>query len=196
MTDNELKELVAGLAVSNAELVLMSKETNAKFAETEAQMKETSAQMKRTDATLERMGITLGNHTNNSGSITEEYFYNSLKTKPVLGGVKYDLVDRNIKGNVLKARDEFDIVMYNGDSIALIECKSKAHETDLRKLIDNKANNFRTLFPDYKDYKIYLGFASFSFYDELTEIAKENGVAILKHTGELAEIEADNLKAY
>jgi len=123
MTDSELKELVAGLAVSNAELVLMSKVTNAKFAETEAQMKETSAQMKRTDATLERMGITLGNHTNNSGSITEEYFFNSLKTKPVLGGVKYDLVDRNIKGNVLKARDEFDIVMYNGDSIALIECK-------------------------------------------------------------------------
>jgi len=189
MTDSELKELVAGLAVSNAELVIMSKETNAKFAETEAQMK-------RTDATLERMGITLGNHTNNSGSITEEYFYNSLKAKPVLGGVKYDLVDRNIKGNVLKARDEFDIVMYNGDSIALIECKSKAHETDLRKLIDNKANNFRALFPDFKDYKIYLGLASFSFYDELTEMAKENGVAILKHTGDLAEIDADNLKAY
>jgi len=66
----------------------------------------------------------------------------------------------------------------------------------LRKLIDYKANNFRTLFPDFKDYKIYLGLASFSFYDELTEMAKENGVAILKHTGDLAEIDAHNLKAY
>jgi len=196
MTDNELKELVAGLAVSNAELVLRFKETDAKFAETEAQMKETSAQMKRTDATLERMGITLGNHTNNSGSITEEYFYNSLKAKPVLGGVRYDRVDRNIKGVIPKVEDEFDIVMYNGDSIALIECKSKAHETDLRKLIDNKASNFRTLFPDYKDYKIYLGLASFSFYDELKEMAKEKGIAILKNTGDLPEIEADNLQAY
>ena len=175
MTDNELKELVAGLAVSQAK---------------------TDAQMARTDEKLERMGISLGSITNNTGSMTEEYFFNSLKAKPILGGVKYDFVDRNIKGNVIKTRDEFDIVMYNGDSIALIECKSKAHENDLRKLIDNKATNFRILFPDFKDYKIYLGLASFSFYDELTEMAKENGVAILKHTGDLAEIDAHNLKAY
>ena len=189
MTSDELNEKFDKIAVLQAE-------TAVQMARTDAQMARTEAQMARTDATLERMGITLGNHTNNSGSITEEYFFNSLKAKPVLGGVKYDFVDRNIKGNVLKARDEFDIVMYNGDSIALIECKSKAHETDLRKLIDNKANNFRTLFPDFKDYKIYLGLASFSFYDELTEMAKENGVAILKHTGDLAEIDADNLKSY
>ena len=166
MTDNELKELVAGLAVSNAELT--------------KKMKETDAQMARTDATLERMGITLGNHTNNSGSMTEKYFYNSLKAKPYLGGVKYDFVDRNIKGNVPKASDEFNIVMYNGDSIALIECKSKAHKNDLIKLIDNKANNFRTLFPDYKDYKIYLGLASFSFYDELRRWQKKKELLYLK----------------
>jgi len=182
---------------------MTSDELNEKFdkiavlqAETAVQIAKTEAQMARTDATLERMGITLGNHTNNSGSITEEYFFNSMKAKPILGGVKYDFVDRNIKGNVLRARDEFDIVMYNGDSIALIECKSKAHESNLRKLIDNKANNFRTLFPDFKDYKIYLGLASFSFYDELMDMAKQNGVAILKHTGDMPEIEADNLKAY
>ena len=182
---------------------MTSDELNEKFdkiavlqAETAVQIAKTEAQMARTDATLERMGITLGNHTNNSGSITEEYFYNSLKAKPVLGGVRYDRVDRNIKGVIPKVEDEFDIVMYNGDSIALIECKSKAHETDLRKLIDNKASNFRTLFPDYKDYKIYLGLASFSFYDELKEMAKEKGIAILKNTGDLPEIEADNLQAY
>ncbi len=64
------------------------------------------------------------------------------------------------------------------------------------KLIDNKANNFRTLFPDFKDYKIYLGLASFSFYPELENFAKQNGVAILKQKGDVVEIEADNLKAY
>jgi hypothetical protein len=210
MTDRELKKLVAGLAVSNAELVLMSKETNAKFAETEAQMKQTDAQikqtdaqmkrtdaqMKRTDATLERMGITLGNVTNNIGSITEEYFFNCLFEKPFLGGVKYDKVRRNISGVGLKSEDEFDIVMYNGDSIALIECKNKAHENDLRKLITKKVDNFKDVFPIFKDYKIYLGLASFSFYPELEEMAKQNGVAILKQKGDVIEIEADNLKAY
>ena len=144
----------------------------------------------------DRMGISLGSITNNNGSITEEYFYNSLKAKPILGRVSYDEVKRNIYGKALKIEDEFDIVMYNGDSIALIECKSKAHENDLRNLIDKKADNFRTLFPYYKNYKIYLGLASFSFYDELKEMAKLNGIAILKNTGDVPEIEADNLKAY
>jgi len=235
MTDNELKELVAGLAVSNAELMIMSKETNvkfdrtdAKFAETAAQMAETNIllkemfketeaqmkktdeqmkktdeqmkrtdeQMKRTDEKLERIGISLGSVTNNIGSITEEYFFNCLFEKPVLGGVKYDKVRRNISGVGLKSEDEFDIVMYNGDSIALIECKNKAHENDLRKLITKKAENFKDVFPNFKDYKIYLGLASFSFYPELEEMAKENGVAILKQKGDFVEIEADNLKVY
>ena len=217
MTDNELKELVAGLAVSNAELALMSKETNAKFdrtdekfdrtdekfdrteaqmARTDEQIKRTDEQLKRTDEKLERMGITLGSVTNNIGSITEEYFFNCLSEKSVLGGVKYDKVRRNIGGVGLKSEDEFDIVMYNGDSIALIECKNKAHENDLRKLITRKADNFKDVFPNFKDYKIYLGLASFSFYPELEEIAKQNGVAILKQKGEIMEIEADNLKIY
>jgi len=182
MTDNELKELVAGLAVSQAK--------------TDAQMAKTDAQMARTDATLERMGITLGNVTNNTGSITEEYFYNCLFEKPVLGGVKYDKVRRNIGGVGLKSEDEFDIVMYNGDSIALIECKSKAHKNDLIKLIERKAENFRDLFPYYSNYKIYLGLASFCFYPELEELAKQNGVAILRQKGDVVEIEANNLKAY
>ena len=93
MTDNELKELVAGLAVSQAK-------TDAQMAKTDAMFVETATQMKRTDETLARIGITLGNVTNNTGSITEEYFYNSMKAKPILGGVAYNKVDRNIKGNV------------------------------------------------------------------------------------------------
>jgi len=189
MTDDELKELVASLAVSNAALTVKFDRTDEKFDRTEAQMA-------KTDKALKKLGVTIGSLTNNTGSMTEEYFYNSLKQKPILGKIKYDRVDRNIKGNIPTIVDEFDIVMYNGDSIAIIECKSKAHVNDLKKLMDKKAANFRQLFPYYKDYKIYLGLASFSFYDELKEMAKENGIAILKNAGDVPKIEADNLKAY
>ena len=51
MTDQELKELVAGLAIKSDRL--------------DAQQAETNAQMKRTDEKLERIGITLGNISNN-----------------------------------------------------------------------------------------------------------------------------------
>ena len=139
MTDNELKELVAGLAVSQAKTDVQMAETDAQMARTEAQMARTDAQIERTfaqmaktdaqiaktDASLERIGITLGSVTNNIGSITEEYFYNAMNEKPVLGGVTYDKVRRNIGGVGLKSEDEFDIVMYKGNSIALIELRTK-----------------------------------------------------------------------
>ena len=196
MTDNELNDKFAELAIAQAKTEAQMQETDALIKQTAAQIKETDAQMKRTDATLERMGITLGNVTNNIGSITEEYFFNCLSEKPILGGVKYNKVRRNIGGVGLRSEDEFDIVMYNGDSIALIECKNKAHENDLRKLITKKADNFKDVFPNFKDYKIYLGLASFSFYPELEDMAKQNGVAILKQKGDIVEIEADYLKVY
>ena len=58
--------------------------------------------------------------------------------KPVLGGIGYDKVKRNISGNVANVEDEFDIVMYNDDSISIIGCKTIVHENDLIKLIEKK----------------------------------------------------------
>ena len=196
MTDNELKELVAGLAVSQAKTDEQMAKTDAQIAKTEALMAETTAQMKSTDETLKRMGIHLGGITDNIGMTTEEYFYNSLYDNPKLGNIKFDSISKNIHIKTKRLEDEYDIVMYNGDCIALIECKYKAHENDVRKLIDKKVGNFRILHPDFKNYSIYLGIASFSFYPELEKFAKENGVAILKQKGDVVEIEAENLKIY
>ena len=193
MTDNELKELVAGLAVSNAENAKAFEKQQAENAKLHA---ETEAQMNRTDETLKRMGIHLGGITDNNGSNTEDYFYNSLVDNPVLGGIKYDSIAKNFQIKSKRTQGEFDIVMFNGDNVALIECKYKAHEKDVEKLIHKKVDSFKELFPIYANHKFYLGIASFSFYPELESYAKENGVAILKQKGEVVEIDADNLKIY
>ncbi len=182
MTDEELKELVAGLAVSQVK--------------TDAMFKETEAQFKKTDATLERIGIHLGGITDNNGANTEDYFYNSLFDNPILGGIKYDSIAKNFQIKSRRSQGEFDIVMFNGENVALIECKYKAHEKDVEKLIFRKVNSFKELFPLYANHKFYLGIASFSFYPALENYAKENGVAILKQKGEVIEIEAENLKVY
>lgn len=207
MTDDELKELVAGLAVSNAEVREMQRElqketaakfaeTAAQFAETEAQMQRTEAQMARTDASLERVGIRLGNIADNNGSNAEDYFFNSLEEKPELGGIGYDTILKNFMPKSKRGKGEFDIVMLNGENIALIECKYKAHLSDVEKLITTQVNNFKKLFPIYSNHKFYLGIASFSFYPELEAYAKQNGVAILKQKGDVVEIDADSLKIY
>jgi len=92
---------------------------------------------------------------------------------------------------------EFDAVMINGDSVALIEIKYKANLEHLQKLITEQPESFRRLFPEYKNYKFYLGLAGMSFDDaSVKKMALEAGVAILEAHGDHAEIIAPNLKAY
>jgi len=210
MTDKELKELVAGLAISNAENAKMFeetkmlfketdkqfKETNKQFKETDKKMQENAAELRKTEEILKNLGIHVGGMANSHGQSTEEYFYNSLANNPRLGNIKFDEISRNLHYKIPNLEDEFDITMFNGNNIALIECKYRAKEEDVIKLIDKKVGNFRTLCPIYANHTIYLGIASFSFDERLEKFAKANGVAILRQTGDLVEIEADNLKAY
>ena len=203
MTTSELNNIFDKIAVTQAENAALQKRTDAQmaktdeqFARTEAQMARTDAQMAKTDASLERIGIRLGNISDNNRSNAEDYFYNSLLDKPELGGIGYDTIVKNFTPKSKRGQGEFDIVMYNGENIALIECKYKAHKSDVEKLITKQVESFKKLFPIYSNHKFYLGIASFSFYNELEEFAKENGVAILKQKGEVMEIESDNLKAY
>jgi hypothetical protein len=188
-TLEEIKQILKELSISQ-------KETDAQFKETDAQFKETEAQMAETNATLKKIGVLSGNTARNLGFVTEDYFYNSLSDKMKFGGIKYDKISKNIHTVSKKLEDEFDVVLYNGNSIALIECKYKAHKSDVEKLMTKKVENFRLLHPDFAKYKIYLGIGSFAFYDELEAFAKENGVAILKQKGEITEIDDKNLKVY
>ena len=130
MTDQELKDLVVGLAISQAK---------------------TDEQMKCNEAKLTKMGVLLGNISNNQGDVAEEFFYNSLEDKKDLAGIHYDFIDKNWKSSTKTLRDEFDIVMVNGKDIAIIEVKYKAHEKDLEKLLTQKHTNFRELFPIYEE---------------------------------------------
>ena len=189
-TLEEIKQILKELSISQ-------KETDAKFKETDAKFKETDAQMARTDAKLNKASELLGNIGRNNGAVAEEYFYYSMEEKMEMGGIRYDVIKQNIHAmNRQQLEDEFDIVLYNGNSIGLIEVKHKVHPSDINKLITKKATNFRLLFTDYKGYKIYLGIAGFSIPEEVAEIAQDNGVAVLRQKGDLLVMNDSNLKVY
>ena len=157
--------------------------------ETDAQLAKTDAQLAKTDKILSGLGINLG-HT------AEEYFYYAMEDKKQMGGIQYQDIEQNLKSKTKKLEDEFDIVLYNGDSIGIIEVKHKVHPSDIQKLISKKAENFRILFNDYKDYKIYLGIAGFSIPKEVDDEARRNGVAVLRQKGNVLEMEDNNMKIY
>lgn len=166
VSDQELKDLVASLAIKSDRL--------------DAQQAETSAK-------LNRVAEMLGNIGNNQGDVAEEFFYNSLKDKFNLAGVRYDFIEKNVLKSNKGTQDEFDIVMINGADVAIIEVKYKAHDKDLEKLLNKKYENFKILYPQYKNFKHHLVLAAFHINEELKERALEQGVIVLQRKGDMIE---------
>jgi len=187
MTDDELKALVAGLAVAQDRTDEQMQRTDEQMKLNAIAQKATDEQMKRTDEKLERIGIMVGNIAQNQGAVAEEFFYNSLKESQTLAGVHYDFIDKSVFRTGNGVSDEYDMILVNGEDVAIVEVKYKAHEKDLDKLLTKKIDNFKKLFPAYKDYRHHLVLATFHLYNEVKERALQNNVIVLQRKGDIVE---------
>ena len=171
-------------------------ETARRQEETREQMKETDRRMQETDRRMKELQKTVGGWANNHGSFAEEYFFNSFeKGKKNFFGKKFDEIEKGVKNTWKGVRDEYDIVLYNDDAVAIVEVKYKAYINDISSVL-KKAETFRILFPNYKDYKIYLGLASMAFYPELEQECINEGIAVIKQVGDSVIIEDKHLKVF
>ena len=211
MTDDELKALVASLAVSQDrteeliralgarvdQIAIAQDRTDAQLAKTDAQLARTDAQLAKTDALVaqtaakvDRLGEMYGGVSNNQGDVAEEFYYNSLAANPVLGDVRFDYIERNTERNRAGLVNEFDLLLVNGRKVYVVEVKYKAHERDLRRLLDVKAVNFPRLFPEYADHEQHFVLAAFHIHDELKDAALQQGVTVLQRKGDVIETTA------
>ena len=174
MTDQELKDLVANLVISQAK-------TQAEVAETSRVIKE--------------VGRRMGSMASNQGDVAEEFFYNTLFDKPEVGGIRFDRVLKNISGGKPGHQAEFDVVMHNGASMAIVEIKYKAHLNDIEQ-VERQLERYRDIFPEYKNYKLFGGIAGLSMPDDVVNAAREKGFFVLKRKGELLETQAEGMKAF
>ena len=168
-------------------------ETAKRQQEYDQRMKESSEEF---DRRMQKIEKTLGGWANNHGSFAEEYFFNAFeKGQKNFFGKKFDEIEKSVKNTWKGLRDEYDIVLYNDNAVAIIEVKFKAHTNDIPDVL-KKADTFRVLFPNYKDCKIYLGLASMSFYEELEQECIKNGIAIIKQVGDTVVICDNHLKSF
>lgn len=168
MTDDELKELVASLAISQAK--------------TDEQINRLETQVEKMARKIDRVGKIVGNVGKNQGAVTEEFFFNSLGENAHLGGIHFDNLMANIQMRQGRLEEEYDIVMMNGNAVGIVEVKYKAHEKDVNKL-ERKMTHFKKLFPVYKDFNLYGAIASFHFYDKAKQTALESGFFVLQRSG-------------
>ena len=157
------------------------------LAELVASQKKTDEQLAQTDAKLARIAEMLGGVSNNQGQVAEEFFYNTLREHPVLLGKTFDTIDKNITRSVQKIQEEYDILLYNGDTVFIIEVNDRVHPRDIETLIRRKGGNFPLLFPQHRDFQRHLGLATFSIEDAVLEEALDRGVTVLQRRGDLIE---------
>ena len=229
MTDQELKDLVASLAIESKKTDEQLKKTDEQLKKTDEQLKKTDEQLKKTDEQLKKtdeqlsklgrefeeelkrsglefdkrmeklenklnkIGSMLGSISNNQGNITEEYFVNSLKDCLRVGSIDFDyLIENFVAKNGHNTLAEYDILLVNGESVAIVEVKYKAHIKDLEKL-PRKIEELKNL-PQYRDYRVYAGIATFFATNELIKRAEEQGYFILQRKGDIVITHAQNLK--
>ena len=162
----------------------------------EQQRKEKKEQDEKDEKRMKKMEKEMGSWKHNHGSFAEEYFYNSfLDDEQNFFGERFDKIRNQVHPITPTLEDEYDLVLYNHTSVAIIEVKFKAYLNDIAKTM-KKAETFRILCPDYKDYKIYLGLASMSFYPELEKKCAEQGIAIIKQVGDSVVIFDEHLKVF
>jgi hypothetical protein len=185
---DRIEKGIEALQISQLETEAQLKRTDAQLAKTDAQLAKTDAQLARAERILSGIGINLG-------QAAEDFFASILQKNKKLGKIRFDAVALQLKGHKGKVQDEFDVVMYNGNTVGLVEVKHKVHPFDVELLITRKLPNFKALFPAYAKADFYLGIAGMSIPADAIEIAESAGIAVLRQAGDLLVMN-DNLKMY
>ena len=169
-------------------------------AEEEAEKKKREDEWNRIKEYIRRVQKEVGGISKGNALMAEEYFFYSLERSKTFGGIHFDDVDRNVYEARHVNRDlligEYDIVMTNKDAVCVLEVKYRVRTEDVARLSGEIAKNFRLLFPQYANMKLYLGIGGMSFEGISEKRAKELGIGILKLNGDAVEIDDTELKAY
>ena len=159
---------------------------------------EISLQQKDTDKKIKELSKNIGGIAHSNGAMAEEMVFNVVSKDNTFANVKFDDVQRNIQVQTerLKTMTEIDIVMMNGDTIALLETKYKVEKKDVKNMLSTKLPYFRQYLPQFNKHKIILGIGGMSFDKEVLEEAIENGIGIVKIVGDGVEFLTDNIMIY
>lgn len=200
---DEIREILNQLALAQLKtdaaldrLTANQDRTDAQLAKTDAQLSKTDAQLAKTIKKLDAIGVQMGDLGHSNGEHAEAMFYEALAGEKTLGGIKYDSIEKNRKKRRDRTEDEFDIFLENGSSVGIVEVKYKVQKAHIDKILNQKQKNFRIIFPEMKDYKLYMGIAGFSFEPESEEYAMDNGLVVLKQKGKVVQVNASQMRAF
>lgn len=160
------------------------RETDKKFQETDRMFKETDKKLDRYAKEWDEIKKELGGIGKSNGEIAEEYFFSALDKSLKVGKMTFDYISRNLHRKKKLMEAEYDIVLWNDHKVIIIEVKYNFRMDQLHKFYKDKLKKFKSLFPEYKQFKVFGGIASMTISSEVAETASEYGFYVLTQYNE------------
>ena len=205
LTWDDIKAMFAENARQAKEDRRQAKEDRRQMKESDRKQKEETAiwkkEMKEGNkemwAYLKELGREVGGIAHSNGALAEEYFYNAFKKNMTFVDETFDTIKRNLSYNDGNHAAEFDLVLFNGKSVALIEIKynAKPDNIEIDTLI-SRVEVFRILFPQYAHYNIYLGVAAMSFKKDFVWRLHRAGIATIRPVGKKMVVYDKKVKVF
>ena len=160
--------------------------------------RENSIKIEKLQSALNITNMAINGIADSNGAMAEAIIYDALENDMTFAGQEFDDIYRNMKKHIKKdgLRGEYDIMMTNGDTIALIETKFKVRKQDVINLYEKQAPVFSKLFPEYSKYKLLLGIGGVIFETDAIEEADAKGVGIIKVVGNKIDYNSSNIKPF
>ena len=136
----------------------------------------------------------VGGITNTRGRTTEELFFQALNKDRRLGKLKFRHIHTNVRGCDDDREAEFDMLMTNGQVVAVIEIKHKLRCEDVERMRKWTLPDFRRLMPEYDDKALAPAMACIIAQREALALAYKYGYAVLRPGGQQLHVNASHLR--
>jgi len=162
-------------------------DTDKKFLETDKKFLETDRKFEETSILVKNLSQELGGIGKSLGQIAEDFFYTAVKSTFKVGKMEFDYIDRNLLRETRTLKGEYDIILYNHYKVLIIEVKHNFRKKNLATFYKN-LKNFKALFPNYKNYKVYGAIAFMTCEEGVQEEASDYGYFILSANNDKFQI--------
>jgi len=181
--DRQLKELIKE----------NDRQLKERIKETDRQVEENHKLLNKIAKENEKLNNIVGGIGNSNGFYAEDVFYSSFAKTRTIKNMMFDCIYRNLGCRKNGLEDEFDIVCLNTSVAVIIETKYNYHPNDVASVL-RKVDNFRMLYPQYKDYNIFGGIAGLSIRKETIDVARQLGLFVFTQEGNDIKILNDQVK--
>ena len=190
---DEIWSILKEVSVSQKETEKNLKELSVSQKETDKQIKtlsvETNQQIKETDRQIQKIG---GRFNQRWGTFVESLVSGNLVKILQNWGINIMQTHTRSEAQWKKSdgsiqKREFDIIVANGTEVVAVEVKTTLYPKDVRVFLKT-LQDFKKYFPRYKSETIYGAVAYLTSEDKAHFFAEENGLFVIRATGDSASI--------